>query len=185
MLCFAGLPGQVVLHSRLPSCHSTGRAYSHQGRCLECFPRPGVAMAGDIEALSVPSGQHMAARYRVGIEAFLRFWTLLECLAKLMNTPAHLLLRAAGPTLDRQSLVEHDSSVRWQTLRIENEIISVAWKECARTIHAQTTFSNSDQARETAQKGKPLNGETESPETAEARVKSWDWQLIDSDFEGF
>jgi hypothetical protein len=69
----------------------------------------------------------MAARYQVEIDEFLRFWTLLECVAKLANIPAHCLLREAGPTLDRQSLLERHSAIRWWTTRIGAEIISVAW----------------------------------------------------------
>jgi hypothetical protein len=91
----AGIPpevAEVTLHECRPAGADLGST-SHDGWYLWLRPVEGVRVAGDLEALDNPAALRMAARFGIDTVAFLRFWTLLETIAKLKNVPADSLLR--------------------------------------------------------------------------------------------
>ena len=116
----------VTLHSARPEAARRGST-SHDGRYLWVQARPGIIAAGDVESLDNPTAQGMASLHGVGLEAFLRFWTLLEAIAKLESIPADVLRRRHGSAPDASVLAECYPAVRFITAEVDGTIITVAW----------------------------------------------------------
>jgi hypothetical protein len=87
--------GALVLHERAPRRRLGPRSHVHDGRCLECLPKPGYAVAVDGEAMNAPAGPYVAERLGLALSAFLPLWTRIEVAAKLTGVPAIALLQQA------------------------------------------------------------------------------------------
>lgn len=117
--------GRATLHPRPPERRGGARSYAHDGRCLECSPAMGYAIACDIEALGAPGAAEAARRRGLDVRAFLVLWTRLEVEAKLLSLPIGVLLERAR----RLTLPSHDLEV--STSHVDDLVISVGWRALA------------------------------------------------------
>jgi hypothetical protein len=70
----------------------------------------------------------MADRFGVSTLMFLRFWTLLETVAKLERIPADVLLRRHADRLDAAHLATSYPSVDYATNEIESLVATAGWE---------------------------------------------------------
>jgi len=118
----------VSLHNSRPTDAERGST-SHDGRYLWVQPCGRTHVAGDLEALDGQTAKRMAARFDTSPEAFLRFWTLLETIAKLEDIPADVLLRRHRTEPTVNALSESHPMVRYNTDEIDGLIVTVGWLE--------------------------------------------------------
>jgi hypothetical protein len=75
------------------------RSYDHHGAAFSWQPPTGLDFrraALDIEAKAQPSAKHMAERFGLSVDEFLRRWTATEALAKVLNIPVLDFLKERG-----------------------------------------------------------------------------------------
>jgi len=125
-----GIPTLVATATLLPSRppSATHGSTSHDGRYLWVDVAHGAAAAGDIEGLGNPTAERMAQRHEVPVETFLRYWTLLESVAKLDGVPADIV-RRQHETPDANALAASHGHIAFVTHVLDDLVVTVAWRK--------------------------------------------------------
>jgi hypothetical protein len=80
-----------------------------------------------MERLDSPAATRMAEHYGLPASSFLRYWTLLESVAKIEDVPAAILLRRHPPASGTNGLAASYPAVRFTTGVVGNLVFTVAW----------------------------------------------------------
>lgn len=118
--------GLVTLHDSRPAGAGQGST-SHDGHYLWVRPFGTVTVACDLEGLDSPAAVRMAAHFDTSTETFLRFWTLLETIAKIEGIPADIMLRRHQAQPNAGELAACYPAIRSVTDEVDGMILTVGW----------------------------------------------------------